>query len=348
MEEEDLVVDAVVPVLAVVTAGAFDVVVVDLHRAEFLVEGTVHIQEEVVDAAIEDDLLVAVVKAVGDVDDSIFFPVVFVVGEGTQVFFDAPVVGEGADVDAAAGGAAGAEEIFVTEAQEEAAVAAHAKAGDGAVFAVGLGGIVAVDIGDEFFYDEGFVADGGIEGRVEVPAVKAAVGADEEDIVFVCALGKLGGERGPLGVVAAMTVEKVDDGPFGGDFFRMDDNDFDVFVHCGAMDEDGVCRGGASDEAVTAEQECEKFFHNRYNSVVNWIAKLLKNAMRRIELKKCLIRQALSDEWGSCSWIAGLTFRKTQHFRVDRSRWFPIIQMWRFIKKAREQDSRAFGEERYS
>ena len=141
--------------------------------------------EEVAGAAVEDDLQVAVVEAVGEGVYCVLVPVVFVIGDGAEVFFDPPVVGEGTEVYAAAGGACCAEEVFMTDGEVERAVSAHAEAGDGAVRAVGDGGIVGVDILDELFGDEGLIADGWVDGAVEVPAVEAAVGANEEDAEVV-------------------------------------------------------------------------------------------------------------------------------------------------------------------
>src|ERR1700743_669681 len=140
-------------------------------------------------------------------EDGVSLPCCFVGAVVAEVFFDAPVVGEGRKVHTAAGGAGCTEQIFVMHGQIEGAMAAHAKAGDGAVSAVGYRRIMAIDIGNKLFADEGLVADFGVFGAVEIPAVVAAVRTDEEDAQGVGFLRQLRRRGGPLGIVAAMAME---------------------------------------------------------------------------------------------------------------------------------------------
>jgi hypothetical protein len=55
-KEQHLVVDAIVPVGAIMSSGAFGIVMIDLHLHQLLVEGPVYGEKEVVDAAVEDQL----------------------------------------------------------------------------------------------------------------------------------------------------------------------------------------------------------------------------------------------------------------------------------------------------
>lgn len=181
-----MVVDAVAPEGAVVAAGAFDVVVVDLFIQQFLMEAAIYGKEEVVYAAVEDQPQIAVVKIVHGVDDGMGLPAFLVGSVVTKVFFYSPVVWKRAEVHTAAGSACCAKQVAVADGQVEGAMSTHAEPGDGAVLLIALCRVVVVDIGDEFVGDKGFVADGRVNGAVEVPAVVAAVGADEEDAIFRC------------------------------------------------------------------------------------------------------------------------------------------------------------------
>lgn len=113
MEEQDLVVDAVVPIGAAMAAGPFDIIVRYFFLQQFLMQGAVDGEEEVARAAVEDEPKVAIVEAVGGVHHRVCIPNGFVGAVIAEIFFDAPVVGEGPEVDAAAGGARRAEEVFM-------------------------------------------------------------------------------------------------------------------------------------------------------------------------------------------------------------------------------------------
>src|SRR6201989_329858 len=96
-------------------------------------------EKEIVDAAVEYDLQVSVMETVCDVEYGVIVPVPLMIGDRTQVFFDTPVVGEGAEIDSAAGGAGCAKKIFVPDGKIKSAVSAHAEAGDGAMVTIGTG-----------------------------------------------------------------------------------------------------------------------------------------------------------------------------------------------------------------
>ena len=175
-------------------------------------EAAVDGEEEVAGAAVEDDLQIAVAEIVGEREHRVIIPVLFVFGDGSQLLFYAPIVGEGAEVDPTAGGACCAEQLFVPDGEIECAMAAHAKAGDGAMHSVGDGGVMGIDIGDELFTHKGFIPHGRVDGAVEIPAVVSAVGGYEKDIHIVCFFLQLWGCGWPLSIIAAVAMKKVDDG----------------------------------------------------------------------------------------------------------------------------------------
>lgn len=201
-------------------------------------------EEEVTGAAVEDDLQIAVAEVVGEGEHRIIIPVLFVFGDGSQILFYAPVVGEGAEVDATAGGACCAKQVFVPDGEIERAMAAHAKTGDGAMCSVRDGGVMGIDIGDELFAHKGFIPYGRVDGAIKIPAVVSAVGRYEKDIHFVGFFLQLWGCGWPLRIIAAVAVKKVDDGEVAGFCCGgLDYDAFDVFVHGGTVDEDGVDAG---------------------------------------------------------------------------------------------------------
>src|SRR6202012_1600581 len=107
-------------------------------------EAAVDGQEEVCDAAVDDQVKITVVEIVDGVEDGVIFPIVLMGGVVAEVFFYAPIFGEGREVDSAAGGSGCAEEIAVADREIEGAVSAHAEAGDGAMGVIGAGVVVGV------------------------------------------------------------------------------------------------------------------------------------------------------------------------------------------------------------
>lgn len=87
----------------------------------------------------------------------------------------------------------------------------HAEAGDGPSGAVGDGPVVFVDVFDELFGHEGFIAVVGICRAVPVPAVAAAIGADGDAVDFGDILGQFG--AGPVdidAVISSVSVQQID------------------------------------------------------------------------------------------------------------------------------------------
>lgn len=237
-------------------------------------EAAVDGEEEVAGAAVEDDPQVAVVEIVDSGENSVRIPDLFVVADGSQVLFYAPIVGEGAEVDPTAGGACCAIQVFVPDGEIEGAVSAHAKTGDGAMRPVWDGGVMSIDVGDKLFAYEGFITNRWIDRTVEIPTVVSAVRRYEKDVLFVRLLLQLWSCGWPLGVVAAVTMQEVDDGKTGavsaggmtGCFCGgwmdgwLDDDAFNILVHGVAVDENGVDAGCEGFDGEKKE-EGEKEFH---------------------------------------------------------------------------------------
>src|SRR5258708_3392197 len=236
-----------------------------------MVEVTVYLQEEIVHSAIEDDLKGAVLQSFQGMGHRIFVPVLRGAGQAPQVFFQVPVIGEGAKIPPAAGSSCRAEEILVTDAQVEPPMSSHAQARYGAMLPVGHCGIMTIDIRDQLFGHKGLITDGGIDRAVEPPAAITAIGADEEDTEFIRLLLQLRGSRRPLRVTAAMAMQQIDDGegdggrsPIGR---RMpgpggaDHHAFDILFHSRAMDQDDICLAGASGKRKYNKEEGQQSFH---------------------------------------------------------------------------------------
>src|SRR5258708_12274449 len=169
-----------------------------------MVEVTVYLQEEIVHSAIEDDLKGAVLQSFHGMGHRIIVPVLLVAGQVSQVFFQVPVIGEGAKIHPAAGSSCRAEEILVTDAQVEPPMSSHAQARYGAMLPVGHCGIMTIDIGDQLFGHKGLITDGGIDRAVEPPAAITAVGPDEDDTQSIPLLLHLHSIRTPLRAPTAM------------------------------------------------------------------------------------------------------------------------------------------------
>lgn len=236
-EVEELVLDGVEPVGPVVGAGTGVELVRYLFLKEFIVHVAVDLIEKVFGAAIEDDVHGAGFEQMGEVDDGVLVPKsgVFLIGAQTASYV--PVLGEGTEVQPAGHAAHVAESILMAHGQIEGSVSAHGETGDGSAGSVGDGGVGSVDVCNEFLGNEGFVAVFGSYWAIEVPAVACSVGHDNDEVVLV---GQLSYDTAlcPYGVVAAISVEKVDDGvgllsaiPLGSD-----DGNEDVLIHTIAPD----------------------------------------------------------------------------------------------------------------
>ena len=256
-EEEKLVFDGVEPVGPVVGAGTGVELVRNLFLKEFLVHVAVHLVEEVLGAAIEDDVHGAGLEQMGEVDDGVLVPKLGILLVGAQTACYVPVLGEGTEIHSARHATHVAECVLMSHAQIEGSVAAHGQTCDGTGRAVGNGGVDGVDMCNEFLGNEGLVAVFGADETIEVPAVSRSVGHDNDEVVLVGQLSYCT-VLCPYGVIATMAMEQIDDGigllgaiPFGGD-----DGDEDILVHAMASDGDFLLLEGK--DASCKEQERQK------------------------------------------------------------------------------------------
>lgn len=131
-----------------------------------------------------------------------------------QTGADVPSVGELGDVHVAAHAAAGPEHVRMSEGQEERAMAAHAQARDGTHVTVGMGAVMAVDIGDQLLAHVGLELHLGVDGRVKVPAV-LSVGTHDDYAIAVGQPMQVG-LAGPVVVAAVGAVQQVEHRVFVG------------------------------------------------------------------------------------------------------------------------------------
>ena len=131
-------------------------------------------------------------------------------------------------------------------------MASHGKTGDDTSGFIGYCAVGIVDFLDDFLGDVGFELASFINGTVEVEAEGFAFGHDDDDVVLVgeivhqhfvwCALE-------PISEMAVSAVKKVHYGVIGLAFgVRIWKNDcgFVGFVHCSAVNVEGIDFGGKS------------------------------------------------------------------------------------------------------
>ena len=184
----------------------------NLELEEFGVYLGVDVAEEVLGAAVDDDVLTFVLEHLQIVDDGVLLPALIVVLLRAEPSGHLPFFGEGHDVYAAAVGAHVAPDVGMAHGQPQGAVAAHRQAGDGVVGRVGAHGLVAgAQFGDELAGDERLHLHRLVDGAVPVPRVHAG-GQNHEETVVIGQFGQIGAHLQPLPVVAAVAVEQIDDG----------------------------------------------------------------------------------------------------------------------------------------
>ena len=191
LEEEELIVYAVVPILRIVGTGTQDEIVVDATAEQTLVERLVALEEEVALATVDDDVEVMVLDAANLVDHHMGIPALAVVSHLAERPLYLPVLREATEVYTTTHAATGAIDILVAERQIERAMTTHAQSRHCATLAVGDGAIVAVDILDQFLGGEGFVLQVLVDGAVYIPRVER-VGGDEYHALLVGYLGERG------------------------------------------------------------------------------------------------------------------------------------------------------------
>lgn len=131
LEEEEMIVDGVRPILACVSAGTGGEVVVDAKPEQAFVQVFVHLEEEVRLAAVERYPQIAVLYASQLPHDSVLVPRLLVGGHLAQHIRNVPVLRERSYVHSAAHAAAGSEHVLVAHGEEQRTVSAHAQTGNG-------------------------------------------------------------------------------------------------------------------------------------------------------------------------------------------------------------------------
>ena len=100
-KEEELVFDGIEPIGPVVGTGARVELVRNLLLKEFRVHIAIHFVEEVLGAAIEDDVHGTGFEQVGEVDDGVLVPKLGILLIGAQTTGYVPVLGEWTEVQSA-------------------------------------------------------------------------------------------------------------------------------------------------------------------------------------------------------------------------------------------------------
>ena len=130
-EEEQLIGERNAPIGLVVCARSHEEVVADTGFTEFGVQVAIHLIEEIVVAAIENNGQLTLLKRRYLIDYRVVVPAFGLLLFGAQLFGHAPILGEGADVDTSRGGTGCSELVLVTYADPETSVATHAEPRDG-------------------------------------------------------------------------------------------------------------------------------------------------------------------------------------------------------------------------
>lgn len=188
-------------------------------------------------------------------------PTFGILGIVAELLFHLPVFGKRPNVYTAADAASCPENVGVPHREPQAAVSAHAESGNGAPFAAGACGVMTVYVGGEFVRDKGLKLRLGLGRAVPVPAA-FAIGAYENEAV---AGGYLVERRlgvYPAALVAAVSVQEIDDRVCGASVVVVGENDKagDGALHLVAADflfyDSGWC--GQRDEQ---EYKGESVFH---------------------------------------------------------------------------------------
>lgn len=103
----------------------------DLFFEQFLMKVAVHLEEEVLGAAVDDDVHRAWLEKVCHIDDSIVFPILRILVFCSDSFCNAPFFRERTEIYATGCGSHRSEDILMPDSEEKSAVSSHGKTGDG-------------------------------------------------------------------------------------------------------------------------------------------------------------------------------------------------------------------------
>ena len=125
-EKQHLIIERVGPILIVVSAGAYNKVVVYALVEQFLVQLFVDTEKEVALATVDNDGQIVVCDTVKVVHYDVAVPNLLMGLFLAKFVLDEPLVREGPEVDTATHAAACAKDVFVAESGKQCAVASHA------------------------------------------------------------------------------------------------------------------------------------------------------------------------------------------------------------------------------
>ena len=102
-----MVINWFIPVSVVVVAGTSDILVAYIAIQQLLMKVVVYFEKEIIEAAIEDDIQVAIFDVLYLVDNGMFFPCIFVLVHFAEQFAHPPVFREWTDVNTSTCAASG-------------------------------------------------------------------------------------------------------------------------------------------------------------------------------------------------------------------------------------------------
>ena len=198
------------PVGRVVRTGTHQEIVPHALPHQLFVEVQIHLIEEILITAVEDERQLAVPERSGLTDHRMRVPAFRIVFQFAQLFLHLPRVGERPDVHASRGRSCSPETVFVAQRYPQRAVTAHAQARDGAALARRNRQVAGVDPVGQFLRHEGLELRRRIEGTVPIPTVRA-VGADDDHPAGVGQRTQVGDVL-PRRVRTAETMQQVEHG----------------------------------------------------------------------------------------------------------------------------------------
>jgi len=185
-EEDQVIRQGTAPVIPIVGAGPFRILVGNFEGKHFLMQPSVAPDENIVDPAVEYYFQLCAgiffrpaqygqVLPVPRITDRIAYP--FGQFKPVPYFFE---------VNPAAHTPGSAKGIWMPQGKEQGAVAAHAEPGNGPVVLIGNGTVVPVNVAHHVNADICFVAVIFINRAVEIPAAHCSVRANNDGLIRVC------------------------------------------------------------------------------------------------------------------------------------------------------------------
>ena len=156
-EKQDLIFDGIPPIIPIVYAWAQNEVMFNAERVEFLVKLAVDVVKEVVFPTVENDFEFPVLYSFHLIHKTVLVPYIIILVEISEQFAYFPIVGECANVHAAAHASYGPENVRMSESEKKCSLSAHAESGDSAILCRGYSLVVSIDIVHQFFGCECFV-----------------------------------------------------------------------------------------------------------------------------------------------------------------------------------------------